>query len=54
MAEAKKAEFASTGINGISADNASVAEAYTIGGVRVDAKAAKGIVIIGRKKVVKQ
>lgn len=54
LVEAKKAQ--ATGISGVTVDNTSSAEAeaYTIGGVRVDAKTAKGIVIIGRKKVVKK
>ncbi len=42
-----------SGINGISAETASSdVKAYTIGGVRVNAKTAKGVVIINGKKVV--
>ncbi len=43
----------SDGINGIDADAADT-KAYTISGVRVDAKTAKGLVIIGGKKIVKK
>ena len=42
-----------TGINGITVETAD-GKAYTVNGVRVDAKKAKGIVIIGGKKVVKK
>ena len=43
----------STGIDGVAADEANV-KAFTIGGVRVNAKTAKGIVIVNGKKVVKK
>ncbi len=54
FAEAKAAEDKiATGINGVSADSVSSdTDAYTINGVRVNAKTAKGLVIINGKKVV--
>ncbi len=54
FAEAQTAEDKIvTGINGVSADSVSAdADAYTINGVRVNAKTAKGLVIINGKKVV--
>ena len=45
---------AATGINGITVTGATDDKAYTITGVRVDAQKAKGVVIIGGKKVVKK
>ncbi len=55
LAQAQNAEKIATGINGVSADAASAdADAYTLGGVRVNGKSAKGVVIINGKKVVKK
>ncbi len=55
LAQAQNAEKIATGINGVSADAASSdADAYTLGGVRVNGKSAKGVVIINGKKVVKK
>ncbi len=55
LAQAQNAEKIATGINGVSADAVSSdADAYTLGGVRVNGKSAKGVVIINGKKVVKK